>query len=272
MSLLPGRYPVRVQRTLVVATIQWHFYLYQLTNLIFRWVGTQLYSQNTWPAAFWLRGEVVAPCPCCDSIQGHSVLPNQGRVLLLFLHEGTKHNRTSKTKVLAEFTHVCHRCRDFRHRSDVEIGKNPKGNSNLTYLRTGEGNEILIKLVFSAFSPIVSSSCHLLKRTLFRLLSESVLSENLWWFIFLQLLFCKQGDNDDSQGPIKFHPLPPSILCQLPDILTSPFPFPPVVSISLTGRLTRASGLFLSLSQIVIYCNILCKLLVCWVSVSLTRL
>ena len=45
-----------------------------------------------------------------------------------------------------------------------------------------------------------------------------------------------------------------------------------LLSISLTGRLTRASGLFLSLSQIVIYCNILCKLLLCWVSVSLTRL
>lgn len=36
-----------------------------------------------------------------------------------------------------------------------------------------------------------------------------------------------------------------------------------LLSISLTGRLTRASGLFLSLSQIVIYCNILCKLLAC---------
>ena len=47
------------------------------------------------------------------------------------------------------------------------------------------------------------------KGTLFRLLSESVLSRgDLRWFIFIQLLFYKQGDNDDSQGPVKFPPLP----------------------------------------------------------------
>ena len=119
VSLLPGRYPVRVQRTLVVATIQWPFYLYQLTsqssdewelNCILRILNQQL---SDWEVK---RSSTL---PCCDSIQGHSVLPTQGRVLLLFLHEGAKHNRTSKTKGLAEFTHVCHRCRDFRHRSDM---------------------------------------------------------------------------------------------------------------------------------------------------------
>lgn len=34
--------------------------------------------------------------------------------------------------------------------------------------RTGKGNEILVKLVFSDFSPIASSSCHLLKRNSFQ--------------------------------------------------------------------------------------------------------
>ena len=86
--------------------------------------------------------------------------------------------------------------------------KNHKGaqtNLSKPVPRTGKGNEILVKLVFSAFLPSPPPLATYSKGTLFRLLSESVLSRgDSWWFVFIQLLFYKQDDNDDPQGPVKF--------------------------------------------------------------------
>ena len=170
VSLLPGKYPVRVQRTLVMATIQWPFYLYQLTiqssdewelNCILRTLDHQL---SNWEV------KSSGTLPCCGSIQATAFCqPKEEFSYFFFMkeqsiieHQKLKHLQSSPTYVTGA---------EILGTGQIWGSKNPEGTqTNLAKPapRTGEGNKILIKLVFRALSPIASSSCHLFKKDSFQ--------------------------------------------------------------------------------------------------------